>query len=193
MNNNTQLKGLLAAVPSTMLRAGKVGGDKPGLLAGETPVCRLPEGPTGEAYGALLMGAVNALPNLIKASERQAGSDQSPNQYTKIERDRIEQQISLVLGMRPGAKGSNSIWSRLIWTTIEPYLVPLPTTPQEGDNAPHAATELHAERIRKERHDAVLHFTCFITAQLATTPIEGEADVTKLFERWENEQIAPAQ
>lgn len=193
MNNNAQLKGLLAAVPSTMLRAGKVGGDKPGLLAGDTPVCRLPEGPTGEAYGALLIAAVNALPTLIKASERQAGADQSTNKYTKIERDRIEQQISMVLGMRPGAKGSNSIWSRLIWTTIEPYLVSLPAAGQEGDNAPHAATELHDERIRRERHDAVLHFTCFITAQLATKPIDGEADLTKLFERWENEHHAVAQ
>lgn len=189
--NNTYLKGLLAAVPSTMLRAGKVGGDKPGLLAGDSPVCRLPEGPTGEAYGALLVAAVNALPALIKVSEGQA-ADQSANQYTKIERDRIEQQISMVLGMRPGAKGSNSIWSRLIWTTIEPYLVPIPAAAQEGDNALSGSTELHAERIRKERHDAVLQYTCFITAQLATTPIEGEADVTKLFERWENEHNAAA-
>lgn len=184
--NNTHLKGLLAAVPSTILRAGKVGGDKPGLLAGDTAVCRLPEGPTGDAYGALLIAAVNALPALIKANEGPVGGDQGANQYTKIERERIEQQISMVLGMRPGAKGSNSIWSRLIWTTIEPYLVP-PVAAQEGDDALHAVPEPHAERIRKERRDAVLQFTCFITAQLATTPIEGEADVTKLFERWENE------
>lgn len=189
--NITQLKGLLAAVPSAVLRAGKVGGNKPGLLAGDTPVCRLPEGPTGEAYGSLLIAAVNALPALIKSSEGQAGADQSANQYTNIERERIEQQISMVLGMRPGAKGSNSIWSRLIWTTIEPYLLP-PVATLEGDHALHTAPEPHAERIRKERQDAVLKFTCFITAQLATTPLEGEADVTKLFERWENEHNAEA-
>lgn len=183
---NTQLKELLAAVPSTRLRAGKVGGDKPGLLAGDVPVCRLPEGATGEAYGALLVAAVNALPALIKASDGQAGADQGANQYTKIERDRIEQQISIVLGMRPGAKGSNSIWSRLIWTTIEPFLAPPPVPAQEG-YAAIAPVQLHSERIRKERHDAVLQFACFITAQLATMPVQAEADVTSLFERWENE------
>lgn len=182
--NNTLLKGLLAGVPSTVLRAGKVGGDKPGLLAGETPVCRLPEGPMGEAYGALLIAAVNALPALIKASEGQTGADQSAGQYTKLMRERIEQQISMVLGMRPGAKNSNSIWSRLIWTTIEPFLL-APAAIQSDDNASGADSEPHAERIRKERQDAVLQFTCFLTAQLGTTPIEGEADVTKLFERWE--------
>jgi hypothetical protein len=182
--NNTHLKGLLAGVPSAELRAGKVGGDKPGLLAGETPVCRLPEGPMGEAYGALLIAAVNALPALIKASEGQTGADQSSPPYTKVMRERIEQQISMVLGMRPGAKGSNSIWSRLIWTTIEPYLV-APVAEKAADSALQAAPEPHAERIRKERQDAVLQFTCFLTAQLGTTPIEGEADVAKLFEGWE--------
>jgi hypothetical protein len=188
--NITQLKGLLAAVPSAELRVGKVGGDKPGLLAGETPVCRLPEGPTGEAYGALLIAAVNALPALIKTSEGHAGGNQSAGQYTKVMRERIEQQISMVLGMRPGAKGSNSIWSRLIWTTIEPYL--MAPTVKSGDDAPQSEAEPHAERIRKERQEAVLQFTCFLTAQLGVTPIEGETDVTRLFERWENEHNSEA-
>jgi hypothetical protein len=183
--NNTHLKGLLAGVPSAELRAGKVGGDKPGLLAGEAPVCRLPEGPMGEAYGALLIAAVNALPALIKATEGQTGAVQSTPPYTKVMRERIEQQISMVLGMRPGAKASNSIWSRLIWTTIEPYLV-APVAAQEAGSALQAAHEPHAERIRKERQDAVMQFTCFLTAQLGTTPIEGEADVAQLFERWES-------
>lgn len=181
--NTTQLKGLLAGVPSAELRAGKVGGDKPGLLAGETPVCRLPEGPMGEAYAALIIAAVNALPALIKASEGQAGVA-TGSQYTNLMRDRIEQQISMVLGMRPGAKGSNSIWSRLIWTTIEPYLV---APGAQTEDAPQSAHEPHAERFRKERQNAVLQFTCFLTAQLVATPIEGESDVTRLFERWENE------
>jgi hypothetical protein len=179
-----QLKGLLAGVPSAELRVGKVGGDKPGLIAGEAPVCRLPESPIGEAYGALLIAAVNSLPALIKAIEGQAGGDQG-HQYTKVMRERIEQQISTVLGMRPGAKGSNSIWSRLIWTNIEPYL--LAPASQPNEEAPSTAPEPHAERIRKERQDAVLQFTCFLTAQLGSTPIDGEADVTRLFERWENE------
>lgn len=181
--NNTHLKGLLAGVPSAVLRSGKVGGDKPGLLAGETPVCRLPEGPLGEAYGALMIAAVNALPTLISASENKPGGEQSSSPYTKVMRERIEQQISMVLGMRPGAKASNSIWSRLIWTTIEPYL--LPPSVAHATDAPNATQDPHAERIRKERQDAVLQFTCYLTAQLSTAPIEGEADVTTLFERWE--------
>lgn len=182
--NNEKLKGLLAAVPSAELRTGKVGGDKPGLLAGETPVCRLPEGPIGEAYGALLVAAVNALPELFKTREGNAGANQATNQYPKVVQERIEQHISMVLGMRPGAKGSNSIWSRLIWTTIEPFVLGLPVE-QVGEKAQLSAPKPRAECIRKERQDAVLQFSCFITAQLGSKPIEGEADVTRLFEQWE--------
>jgi hypothetical protein len=184
--NIEKLKGLLAAVPSAELRSGHVLGDKPGILAGVSPVCRLPEGPVGEAYGALMVEAVNALPALIQASELSAGSPEGePSPYSKELRERIEQQISTVLGMRPGAKGSNSIWSRLIWTNIEPHLVgPLPAMDESALSADGNLAPL-AERIRKERSEAVLQFTCFMTAHLGTMPIEGEADVTKLFERWE--------
>lgn len=178
--NIAKLKGLLASVPSADLHAGSVMGDKPGLLAGVTPVCRLPDGPVGEAYGALMLEAVNSLPALIQATEQRAGSSQGePSPYSKDVRDRIEQQISTVLGMRPGAKGSNSIWSRLIWTNIEPHLVvPLPVL---VDDCPDPS----AGRIRKERSDAVLQFTCFMIAQLGTAPFESESDIAKLFERWE--------
>ena len=184
--NIDNLKRLLSSVPSTVLRAGNVMGDKPGLLAGETPVCRLPEGAVGEAYGALMVAAVNALPALIKSNVPQGDAPQvaAPN-YSKDLRERIEQQISMVLGMRPGAKGSNSIWSRLIWTNIEPHLVG-PSPAPSANGLSETPVDVHAERIRNERRDAVLQFTCFITAQLGSTPIEGEADVTTLFERWES-------
>ncbi len=46
----TRLSSLLAQVPTKTLHLGQVAGDKPGILAGDMPICRVRVSPDGEKY-----------------------------------------------------------------------------------------------------------------------------------------------
>lgn len=130
------LQALLDAVPVKTLRAGEVGCEHPGLLAGDTPVCRLRNNPEGEAYGALIVAAVNALPQLMQAVGAQAGAAGASEHGDagKVlagemagsgRRQQVEESIISALSMQQGfPRSMTKLWAKIIYSTVEPWLSP---------------------------------------------------------------------
>ncbi|MDZ5605309.1 hypothetical protein SJI00_21270 [Pseudomonas sp. RP23018S] len=177
-----QLGHLLAQIPNSTLRLGEVGKDLPGILAGDAPVCRLAKGAIGASYGALFVEVVNRLPELLTALRNAKAEHRAKRHHEQ--RDQIHGAITKVLGMRPGSKGSAGIWSRLIFTSIEPILEEgyLPSPPSGSSQA---AAAWGAENVKKIEQSAVLEFTAFLIARSANKQIEGEDDIAALHAEWE--------
>lgn len=164
------LQTLLEQVPSATLSSGQVAGDKPGILAGELPVCRMREGAEGAAYAALIIEAVNALPTLLKTLERAAdpapvsggaaGDEGSPL------RQQVEAKITQTLTLLPGFKQSmTATWAKLIYAAVEPWLIGgrevLSAVPQ-SEPAPR---QQQSQGDAQARLDAVTNFCSYMLAQ----------------------------
>jgi len=116
---------LLDAVPVKTLRAGEVGCEHPGLLAGDTPVCRLRNTPEGEAYGALIVAAVNALPQLMQAAGTSEGGRADKEPESANRRQQIEESIIRALSMQQGfPRSMTKLWAQIIYSAVEPWLSP---------------------------------------------------------------------
>ncbi|WP_219096187.1 hypothetical protein [Pseudomonas sp. UMAB-40] len=178
---HNKISSLMRAVPNASLQLGSVGGDKPGILSGNQPICRLKEGPEGEAYGALIVGAVNALPQLLAAPQRSAKGQCVDGML----RDQVVQRISNVLAMRPGGKKTQtSIWAKLIWTTVESCLAEN-LDPSGGDAASAVANlTVVPETIQSARYSAVLEFSAMLLAACETQHESGMPDFEPVISEW---------
>lgn len=178
-----KLKYLYAQIPNSVLRHGYINNDKgkPGIFAGDAPVCRLPQGAIGGAYGALIVEVINNLPWLLNSIE--STTPDAMNSRHLEQSAQIQEAISKVLCMRPGAQGALPIWSRLIWTSITAIL-------EEGYVAAPATNDLprslpDPEEIRRIEREAVLKFTGYLLSQSYTKPIDGEEAIAAHFSDWE--------
>lgn len=161
---------LINAVPSASLRLGTVAGDKPGIYAGDSAICRVKEGPVGDAYGALIVGAINALPQLLATPQRSAKAQPMDS----LLREQVVQRITNVLAMRPGAQNKQStIWAKLIWTTVETCLADnlKPDGSPEDCATAIANVAYEPETVQSARLAAVLEFSAMMM-----TACEGTAD-----------------
>ncbi|MGO4801010.1 hypothetical protein ACEN2T_17170 [Pseudomonas sp. W22_MBD1_FP4] len=179
---NDAIKRLIEAVPSASLRLGMIRGDKPGVFAGDEPICRVKEGSEGAAYAALIVGAVNALPQLLASSER-------PDRGQRIDanlRDLVAQRISGVLSMRPGTKKNQmSIWAKLIWTTVETVLAEnlRPDLPG-GECLIPSDVAFERETIHSARLAAVLEFSAMVMCACAPTEGLEAQDLESVIQDW---------
>lgn len=166
------LRDLLSQVPTQQLHAGQVAGDKPGILAGDMPVCRVRETAEGELYAALIVEAVNALPRLLDAlaapetPAASAGTAQASESDPL--RQQIEAQITNTLHMLPGFKaGASGTWSKLLYAAVEPWLVggrpPLSVEPVQPVQRQQKARSADGEK--QVRLDAVMEFCNFMLHQ----------------------------
>ncbi|MCF6783382.1 hypothetical protein [Stutzerimonas stutzeri] len=164
------LQSLLDQVPSATLRSGQVAGDKPGILAGELPVCRMREGAEGAAYAALIIEAVNALPTLLKTLEKAAepvpvSGDSAGDEGSPL-RQQVEAKITQTLALLPGFKQSmTATWAKLIYAAVEPWLIGgrevLSAVPQPAS----APGQLQSQVDAQVRLDAVTDFCSYMLAQ----------------------------
>lgn len=164
------LRALLDAAKAPLLRHGTVAGDKPGILAGETPVCRVREGAEGAACAALIVGAVNALPGLLEAVSATPASAVAQDADVGGQRQQIEARIAAALKMQPGlAEASIKVFSRLVYAAVEPWI--------QGGRAGFDASESMAPApvvaaaqppragLAQARLDAVIDFGNFLLEQ----------------------------
>jgi hypothetical protein len=183
MQHNS-IQTLMAAVPKASLRLGNVGGDKPGILADDQPICRLKEGPVGAAYGALIVGAVNALPHLLTSAQQPAKSQAMDS----LLRDQVVQRISSVLAMRPGGKKTQaSIWAKLIWTSVETCLAenlnPAGNT-EPGLTSTVGGITYPSETVQSARLSAVMEFSCMLLAACEGSQDSALPDMEQLVSEW---------
>lgn len=179
---NNSVQRLIDAVPSASLRLGIVGSDKPGIFAGDDPICRVKEGPVGAAYAALIVGAVNALPNLLSTPERPARGQNIDAHL----RDLVIQRISGVLSMRPGTKrNQTSIWAKLIWTTVETVLSDnLGPNSLDGEKPLPGNITFERETIQSARLSAVMEFSVLVMSALEPQGEAGAVDLEPVIQGW---------
>lgn len=184
------LQALLDQVPAHTLRAGQVAGDKPGLLAGDAPVCRLREGTEGAAYGALIIGAVNALPGLLKAlqepAEAAGAAIVQANEDDPL-RQQIESTITQTLHLLPGFKvGASATWAKLIYAAVEPWLsggrevlaaAPAPVTQHQQPQ--------NVDGQQQARLDAVMDFCTYMLAKDDSETRPNEYALEQLVNDWD--------
>lgn len=187
----SHLQALLEQVPSQPLRAGQVAGDKPGLLSGDAPVCRLREGAEGAAYGALMIGAVNALPDLLKALQASVGAAGAAPAGQADEnsplRQQVESTITQTLHMLPGFKvGASATWAKLIYAAVEPWLSGgrevLAAAPTQTVQRPAAQS---TDGLKQARLDAVADFCTFMLAKADTETRPNEYALEQLVNDWD--------
>ncbi|CAM5366820.1 hypothetical protein SSTU70S_05695 [Stutzerimonas stutzeri] len=191
-----RLRALLAAVPDGALRLGRVGGDKPGILADETAVCRLREDSAGAAYGELLVEAVTALPRLlahpprtdldapvVRAAPAPHPTASTGNAGARVDRQTVEAAITTALSLQQGfPRMTISLWSRVLYSAVEPFLSastvapPRITTPAPAAPAPAPVAD--------DRLDAVTQFCQFVLAQEDAESLPNAYALEQLANEW---------
>ncbi|MBA1280260.1 hypothetical protein [Stutzerimonas stutzeri] len=194
------LKALLDNAPSTRLRAGQVSGNKPGILAGDTPVCRLREGPEGAAYASLIVETVNALPQLLKAldsaSEPVVADEDSAACSDSPLRQQVEAKITQTLALLPGFKQAmTGTWAKLIYAAVEPWIA----GGREVLSAAPQAVQVTRQQVQGNDHheqvrlDAVTDFCKYMLAQEDSESRPNEFALEQWVNDWSKQSAAVEQ
>lgn len=183
------LQALLGKVPSSQLHAGQVAGDKPGILAGDMPVCRMRETAEGALYATLIVEGINALPQLLNALETPAqAAGAAPADEDSPLRQQIEGKISETLQMLPGFKAATTgVWAKLLYAAVEPWLAggrevlvvesaPVPQRQQEARGA---------DGEKQARLDAVTEFCNYMLGQGEGESMPNEHALEQLVTDWD--------
>lgn len=185
----THLSSLLGQVPVKTLHMGQVSGDKPGILAGDTPVCRVRETHEGAQYAMLITETINALPQLLRMlpAQPEVAPEQAP--AANPQRQQIEAKIAETLQLLPGFKVSaTGTWAKLLFAAIEPWLIggreTLTTSPAVPQHQQHREQSARcADGEKQTRLEAVTDFCTFMLAQDETETRPNELAL----EQWVNE------
>lgn len=188
-----RLRVLLEAVPNGALRLGRVGGDKPGILADETALCRLREDAAGAAYGELLVEAVNALPRLLAHPARtemdapvlRAAPAPHPtgNAGARVDRQTVEAAITTALSLQQGfPRMTISLWSRVLYSAVEPFLSASTVAPPRITTPAPAAPA--SSPVADDRLDAVTQFCQFVLAQEDAESLPNAYALEQLANAW---------
>lgn len=192
------LKSLLAQVPTQRLHAGQVTGDKPGIMAGETPVFRVREGAEGAAYAALIIETINALPQLLKAletpnAEASACAGAVVDENSPL-RQQVEAKITQALSLLPGFKATLvGTWAKLIYAAVEPWLAGgrevLSVAPQAAQPSRQQTTGTN--QPKQDRLDAVMEFCEYMLKQEDADSRPNEFALEKWVNEWDKSHNAP--
>ncbi|MDH0959075.1 hypothetical protein N5C54_14930 [Pseudomonas chengduensis] len=184
--NIDRLKDLLAQA-GTPLSHCQVSGDKPGIQAGDQPVCRVRETPDGAAYAALIVEGINALPNLLAALESAPAPATAPVEALPADnpmRQQVEAKIAQTLTMLPGFKPAiTATWAKLIFAAVEPWLAGGRESLSSASSEPTPTLSSTPPDQAQSRLDAVADFCAYMLAQ------EGAGDRPNEYalERWAND------
>lgn len=190
-----QLQAALAAVPTARLTQGVVAGQSPGVLAGETPVCKLRGSPEGAAYGTLIVEAVNALPALIRVAQQAysqpaevsatPASSMESTLASNPQRAEVEAAIANALLMQNGFQRSMvTLWSRLVFAAIEPWIKGGREALDTREVIRQAPKPAQAGSEHGDRLDAVLSFCTFLMAQKDQDNLPNEHALEQLVNMW---------
>lgn len=186
----SRLSTLLAQVPTKTLTLGQVAGDRPGILAGEMPVCRVRESPEGARYAELITEAVNALPYLLSiATAPQEGSATQAAAESPL-RQQVEGKITETLQLLPGFKASATVtWAKLLYAAMEPWLVggreALTTAAPAIEPLQRTQPARSADGEKQNRLDAVMEFCNFMLAQEDGETLPNEHALQQWVTAWD--------
>jgi hypothetical protein len=186
----TRLSSLLAQVPTKTLHLGQVAGDKPGILAGDMPICRVRETPEGAQYAELITEGINALPRLIAMLSAPNEAYGAPSATDSPLRQQIEGKITETLQLLPGFKASaTTTWAKLIYAAIEPRLVggreALDTAAPAITQQPRNQQARSADGEKQARLEAVMEFCNFMLAQDDGESRPNEHALEQLVTEWD--------
>lgn len=181
----SKIRSLLAAVSSPLaFSRGVVGGDKPGVMVNGLPVFRVSDRPECAAYADLVVEAMNALPELLSATDaRKADAISHPavepvkaaptpasssSESGSALRNQVEAAISGALRIQQGFKASHvTLWSKVIYVAIEPWLgnslAPREQPPEQAKAASSCAPV--SSDAQQDRLEAVMGFCEFMLAK----------------------------
>ena len=187
----TRLSSLLAQVPTKTLHLGQVAGDKPGILAGDMPICRVRETPEGAQYAELITEGINALPRLLAMLSAPNEASGAPSATDSPLRQQIEGKITETLQLLPGFKASaTTTWAKLLYAAIEPWLIggreALATAaPAIKPQQPRNQQARSADGEKQARLEGVMEFCNFMLAQDEGETRPNEHALEQLVTEWD--------
>lgn len=177
------------------LRVGVVGGDKPGILAGDVALCRLREVDQGAALGEFVTAAADLLPRLIDRQHIEAPvatQAVAPAQTDGL-REPVELAISTALSLQRGfPRMTIKLWSRVIFSAIQPFLsgASESTAKQASPPSPFRADESTTDT--ESRLQAVTQFCSFLLAQDESETMPNAYALEQVVNEWNKAHNANA-
>lgn len=188
-DRTVDLLALSKAVPTLELKLKIEDEGKTYLMAGDDPIFRCRTSELGEAYGLLVIGAVELLPkalSAIEAPEDGVGqTDLGEPLKTEIT-SKIVQLLSLQSDLRPKAE----LAGKLVFSAIEPYL--RGSAADSGFPTVEASVCSQASTVDQAsiRRDAVQDFAGWLVEEGRLGKLRNEQDLADLCEEWDDSKNA---
>lgn len=182
----------LRQLPTTKLTHGEYADGKMALFADGEAVFRTRSFGIGQAYTDVVVAVFPLLETLLSGGDVAASAGagavlqrEQPCIESSVE-TRVRAQIEAIVSIQPGMKEKASLFSKLVFSAVAPYLEGASGECDEVPAAPAPAPVASRTDLLSARATVVTEFLAWV-AESGMLPFKDESSLDLAYEKWEQE------